>query len=471
MKNVFSSNNKFITDPYFKDLKTYYDLNSKILKWSSFTLILLFGFVFYTKLEFITSISNKNILLIWMIDITIVMLFTLLHLITRAVLINTSLLSIYNFINKSDNKVIKYKKLKSLVEQIYYFIYFTIMTLFGYYIFYQSFMVNSDISISRIWIELRKIFVPHSINSPIPIHSSTNLANYNSTILNFYYLVQISAYLYQLIYILLNLETKRKDYVQMIVHHVVTLILTIGSYTCSLNNFTVQNTNGIDYGIENLKYVGHMIMLTTDTTDLFLSLSKILNYLVVLPFKELSIKEKSSALIKKVVSNVCDAVFLVGFVVSWVLGRHFLYNVVVYNCFMKLIPEMNRQLKENVGNVLGYGNKHLVWVTALVTLLLCLQSLQIIWFVVILKLVYRVINKKIRAIQKKEVENDIVDSRSDNEESDDEDDVEEKVIHENIKKSDSTDSLVLNKKKLANRSVYICSNNESEDTLISTSNK
>ncbi|GMM42444.1 hypothetical protein DAHU10_033540 [Hanseniaspora uvarum] len=469
MKNVFCNNNAFINDSYFKDLKTYYDLNSKILKWSSFTTVLLFCFVYYTKQDFVANITNKNILLLWMNDLTLIMLFTLLHLIIRAVVINVSLLSIYNIINKFDDKIIKYKKLKSLVEQIYYFIYFTVMTIFGYYIFYQSFVLKNNLNINEIWIELRKIFIPHSINSPIATHSAMTFANYNSIILNFYYLIQISAYLYQLIYILLNLETKRKDHTQMIVHHIVTLILTVGSYTCSLNNFTVQKKDGVDYGIENLKYVGHMIMMTTDTTDLFLSLSKILNYLVVLPFKELRIKETHSTIIKNVVSNACDGVFLIGFVVSWVLGRHFLYNVVVYNCFKRLIPEMHTQLNQNVSEVLGYGNKHLIWVTALVVLLLCLQSLQIIWFVVILKLVYRVVNKKIRTIQKKEVENDIVDSRSDDEEEEEEK-VKEKVVQVQIKTSESTDSLVSNKKKLANTSLYI-SSNESEDTLTSISNK
>ncbi|KAL6930880.1 hypothetical protein ACO0R3_004003 [Hanseniaspora guilliermondii] len=466
MRNAFSAKNEFIADPYFKDLKTYHDLNSKILKWSSFTLLLLFGFVYHTKLDFATNTINKSVFLLWVIDLFIVMLFTLLHLIIRALIINTSLLSIYNIINKNDDKVIKYKKLKSLVEQIYYFIYFTIMTLFGYFIFYQSFIAKKNSTLEGVWGEVKKIFVPHSINSSLAEHSRISFANYNSTVLNLYYLVQISAYLYQLIYILLNLETKRKDHTQMIVHHVVTLILTVGSYTCSLNNFGFKNKNDMFYGIENLKYVGHLIMMTTDTTDLFLSLSKIMNYLVVLPFNELSFKEKTSKMAKKVISNMCDGVFLLGFVVSWVLGRHLLYNVVVYNCFKKLIPNMHCELNEKSSEVLGYGNKHLIWVTALITLLLCLQSLQIIWFVVIMKLVIRVVNKKIRSLQKKAVEYDIVDSRSD-----DEDDAsEEKTMHKNIKISNSTESLLSYKKKLPNNNIYI-SINESADTLSNESCK
>lgn len=210
MRNVFSARNEFMADPYFKDLKTYYDLNSKILKWSSFTLLLLFGFVFHTRLDFAANTINKNVLLMWVIDLFIVMFFTLLHLITRALIINTSLLFIYNIINKYDDKVIKYKKLKSLVEQIYYFIYFTVMTLFGYFIFYQSFMVKGNLNLEDVWFEARKIFVPHSINSSLAQSSKISFANYNSVVLNLYYLIQISAYLYQLIYILLNLETKEK---------------------------------------------------------------------------------------------------------------------------------------------------------------------------------------------------------------------------------------------------------------------
>ncbi|KAL6929969.1 hypothetical protein ACO0SA_001375 [Hanseniaspora valbyensis] len=455
--NVFSHNNRFYNDSYFKDLKTYYDLNSKIFKWSSFTLFLLLAFVGVFQVENFSSFSYKNINLkninselIWMVDVVIVLAFTLFHLIIRAVVINTCLLSGYKFLNKKTNlKLVKFSKLKSLVEQIYYFAYFTAMVFFGYSIFYNTFIQNADeCNFKSIWIQLKKIFIPHSVSTSSTaskvFETKEIFPQYHMLTLNVFYLVQISAYLYQLIYILLNLETKRKDYYQMIIHHTVTLVLTIGSYICSFNNigyliFGGNSEKDVCMGVENLKYVGHMVMITTDTTDMFLSLSKILNYLTLLPFKKMNYSEKMASIIKSVISNCCDVAFLLGFVISWVLGRHIFYNLIVYNCYFKLISAMTVEL-EKYGEIVGYTQKHWTLVTSLVSLLLCLQSLQIIWFVMILKLVFRVLNKKIKTIRKQETEKDIVDSRSDDEEEDDDDSDEDDDLDISEKEEDEKEA-------------------------------
>ncbi|XBW35162.1 hypothetical protein QEN19_000725 [Hanseniaspora menglaensis] len=468
---IFTEKNRFYNEIYYKNLKSYYDLNNNIFKWSVFSLLLLITFIgafqLYNLLGFSFKNHNFNYPLgnmIWIVDVLIVLIFTAAHLIIRVALINGFLVTIFQMLNKKNGmKIVKFTKIKSLVEQIYYFIYFSFMVLFGYTIFYQAFMHDNKYSIQSVWKELQKIFIPHSI---------TNLENKNELFveifpqyqmlsLNLFYLVQISAYLYQLIYILLNLETKRKDYNQMIVHHVVTLTLTIGSYVCSFSNvgnllFNANCSSSKNMGVENLKYVGHIIMIITDTTDLFLSFSKILNYLALIPFKKMNFSHKSALFLKSTISHCCDFIFLCGFVMSWILGRHILYNIVVYNCFANLIPKMNQMLKTSVIK-LGFHYSHLVLVTSLVTLLLCLQSLQIIWFFMILKLVYKVLNKKLRSSGKQETDKDIGDIRSDDDddnenfsESDSDTDViKNKIITDIIEKNSSNKELfLLNKNKI-----------------------
>lgn len=437
--NIFSHNNRFYNQTYFKNLKTYYDLNTKIFKWSIFTLCLLFAFIGFFKLDSFVNFGyskidfkNPSRELIWMVDVVIVLGFTLAHLIVRAVVINVSLVSMYSYLNKKNNsKLVKFAKLKSMVEQIYYCGYYLSMVIFGYYLFYTAFIQNTNWSFKSVWNQLMKIFIPHSIvNSPTKMEvlmSEEIYPRYNILTLDLFYLIQISSYLYQLIYILLNIETKRKDYYQMILHHVLTLVLTIGSYVCSFTNlgnviFKINNKDNVMMGVENLKYVGHTVMIVTDTTDLFLSLSKILNYLTLLPFKKINYSEKKASLVKSFISCCCDIVFLFGFVASWVLGRHLLYNIVVYFCFSKLIPSMKENLSMYSSSDLGFTYSHYVLVSSLVWLLLFLQSLQIIWFFTILKLVFRVLNKKVKTLKNQETEKDIGDSRSDDEDDESEED-------------------------------------------------
>ena len=73
----------------------------------------------------------------------------------------------------------------------------------------------------------------------------------------FYYLTQIAFYLHQVL--ILNAEARRKDHVQMMVHHIITIILMIASYTC---NFT---------------RVGCVIMVLMDCSDVFFTVSAPLN--------------------------------------------------------------------------------------------------------------------------------------------------------------------------------------------------
>jgi acyl-CoA-dependent ceramide synthase len=71
--------------------------------------------------------------------------------------------------------------------------------------------------------------------------------------LKFYYLTQTAFYIHQIL--ILNAEARRKDHVQMMMHHVITVILMAGSY---FSNFT---------------RVGCLIMVLMDWCDIFLPVS------------------------------------------------------------------------------------------------------------------------------------------------------------------------------------------------------
>jgi acyl-CoA-dependent ceramide synthase len=68
-----------------------------------------------------------------------------------------------------------------------------------------------------------------------------------------YYLLQIAFWLQCIL--ALNVEAKRKDYLQMFGHHILTSALLIGSY-----NYQVL-------------YVGHVILTLMDFADIFLPVS------------------------------------------------------------------------------------------------------------------------------------------------------------------------------------------------------
>jgi len=68
-----------------------------------------------------------------------------------------------------------------------------------------------------------------------------------------YYLSQTAFYTHQIL--ILNAEAKRKDHWQMMTHHIITVVLMLGSYFTSFNR------------------VGCIIMVIMDWCDIFLPVS------------------------------------------------------------------------------------------------------------------------------------------------------------------------------------------------------
>lgn len=72
--------------------------------------------------------------------------------------------------------------------------------------------------------------------------------------LKFYYLAQTACYLHQIL--ILNAEARRKDHVQMMAHHIITITLLVTSY------------------FYNYTRVGCLILVLMDYCDIFLPVSE-----------------------------------------------------------------------------------------------------------------------------------------------------------------------------------------------------
>ncbi|KAJ2773269.1 Sphingosine N-acyltransferase lag1 [Coemansia nantahalensis] len=178
-----------------------------------------------------------------------------------------------------------------------------------------------------------------------------------------YYLVQIGFWVQQIFVLLI--EEKRKDFVVMCVHHVV---------TCNLLGWSLY-----------MHYIriGNAILCCMDSSDIFLSGTKCLRYLGL---------------------DKATIVSFALFVVSWVYTRHYLY--------MKMVWSLNYESYENIPEDSwdpargSFFTKNVM--LGFTILLMTLQVLLIYWFALVLRIIYRVIFTK-----------NLEDSRSDSEGGDD----------------------------------------------------
>ncbi|KAK7957087.1 Sphingosine N-acyltransferase-like protein [Apiospora aurea] len=113
-----------------------------------------------------------------------------------------------------------------------------------------------------------------------------------------YFSVQWAYWLQQLIVV--NIEASRKDYWEMVIHHVITTSLIAGSYAYHLTR------------------VGHLILMLMDAVELVFPLAKCLKYIGF--------------------TTVCDIIFGV-FMVTWALTRHLFYLMVTWS-FYRDVPRI-----------------------------------------------------------------------------------------------------------------------------------
>ncbi|KAF5387711.1 hypothetical protein D9615_000494 [Tricholomella constricta] len=184
-----------------------------------------------------------------------------------------------------------------------------------------------------------------------------------------YYLMQMAYWCQQLIVLVLGLEKPRKDYWELVAHHIVTLWLVGWSY---MLNFTL---------------IGNAVYMSMDIPDTFLAFSKLLNYIQ---------WEKS-----KVVSFVI-------FIFVWTYFRHYLNLKILWSVWFEipLAPEWTNVWNAKEGVYLPSWMPNQIFLP-----LALLQILNLFWYYLMMRILYRAITT-----------NKTDDSRSDDEDDDDEDD-------------------------------------------------
>ncbi|KAI0172801.1 longevity assurance proteins LAG1/LAC1 [Hypoxylon sp. FL1284] len=165
--------------------------------------------------------------------------------------------------------IAKRKEITRFSEQAWMLIYYSVFWSLGLYLY-----VNS-----RYFLNMKELWV----DWPIRELDGTTKA---------YMLAQWAFWVQQVLVI--HIEERRKDHVQMLTHHFITITLISMSYF-------YHHTR-----------VGTLILVLMDVVDLFLPLAKCLKYL---GYKKL-----------------CDATFVV-FMVSWFLARHVFYLMTCYSIY------------------------------------------------------------------------------------------------------------------------------------------
>lgn len=194
--------------------------------------------------------------------------------------------------------------------------------------------------------------------------------------LKLYYLSQFAFWLQQVA--VLHLERRRKDHFQMLLHHVVTILLLAGSY--SYRQWRV----------------GNAVLVCMDLVDIILPVAKVLRYLSL--------------------QRSCNATFAV-FVAAWVVTRHvFLLAIcwsihnhvhnetMVYGSYSTVTgalisAEHNSDILSNIFQPFVRPSSESIAFNANIRwmffgLLLLLQCIIIAWFVMILRVIGRMLRGK-----------------------------------------------------------------------------
>ncbi|OCH84674.1 longevity assurance proteins LAG1/LAC1 [Obba rivulosa] len=159
-----------------------------------------------------------------------------------------------------------------------------------------------------------------------------------------YYLMQAAYWCQQLLVLALKLEKPRKDYNELVAHHMITLWLVGWSY------------------LVNLTLIGSAVYLSMDLPDTFLGISKLLDY------------------IKWDRANV---VVFMCFLMLWTYFRHWLNLVMLYSVWTEfdLIPETSKQWTPPDGVWMVWWMRYQIFVP-----LLLLQILNLFWYMFILRI-------------------------------------------------------------------------------------
>ncbi|KAK5167791.1 sphingosine N-acyltransferase lag1 [Saxophila tyrrhenica] len=206
-----------------------------------------------------------------------------------------------------------------------------------------------------------------------------------------YYLLQASYWAQQGLVLMLQLEKPRKDFRELVLHHIITLALI-----------------GLSYRF-HFTYMGVAVYITHDISDFFLATSKILNYL----------------------DAWITPPYFVTFMAIWAYLRHFINLRILYSLSPYALPFLTTPPNEfaTVGpfTLNWETQQYKCWISQAITfaLLAALQAVNAFWFFLIVRILVRIVWKGV-----------VKDERSDDEEEEMEEDEREGevVVEEPVKK-------------------------------------
>ena len=253
----------------------------------------------------------------------------------------------------------KKAKINRFMEQTYSIVYYGLSGPFGLYIMYHT----------PIW-----YFETSAFYDQFPHRS-------HFALFKLFYLLQASFWAQQSVVLSLQLEKPRKDFYELVFHHIVTMALIFLSYRF---HFT---------------WIGLAVYITMDVSDFFLATSKTLNYL----------------------NSSITGPFFICFMGVWIYTRHYLNIRILYSIlteFSTIGPfELNwetQQYKCRISQVITF------------LLLLALQWVNAYWLFLIIRIAYRYVFSGVGK----------------DERSDDEDDEEEEEAEQDDTSSESSVSVI-----------------------------
>ncbi|KAF9159009.1 sphingosine N-acyltransferase lag1 [Actinomortierella ambigua] len=169
------------------------------------------------------------------------------------------------------------RAIQRFAEQGWIFIYYSCSWMLGMYCFQLTETWNNWL----VWFRPNQFFANHPLTA-LPL------------VTKYYYWLQFSFWMQQMI--VMFIEAPRKDFLALMTHHIVTVLLI----TCSL--------------ILNVTTFGTAVFVSMDLADIALSFGKCMKYI-------------------EVRDSICDPIFAV-FVILWVYSRHFLYGIIIYAWMM-----------------------------------------------------------------------------------------------------------------------------------------
>ncbi|KAF7588969.1 hypothetical protein BBP40_004971 [Aspergillus hancockii] len=238
-------------------------------------------------------------------------------------------------------------KMARFMEQVYTAIYFAIFGPFGLYVMYRS----------DVW-----YFNTTAMFEGFPHRE-------HEALFKAYYLLEASYWAQQAIVLLLQLEKPRKDFKELVGHHIITLALI-----------------GLSYRF-HFTYMGLAVYITHDISDFFLATSKTLNYL----------------------DSAITPYYFGTFIAVWVYLRHVLNLKILWAVlteFRTVGPyELNWETQQ-----------YKCWISQIITfaLLASLQAVNLFWLFLILRILKNYVFNSVRKDERSDDEDEEIEEQEQN---------------------------------------------------------